>query len=323
MLSLENGEFETVIQLSFQPNRLREQPDKTDWLSWHLGCRVFSSTELDQCLQQAGMAGRVEMGESILVGLKRRETGVVSSRWSLRKPSNVFYHAFPVSTVPGVNPLPPTPSPSVCPPPLSIEALRQDPAFQQIVAREVSRVLAARARRVAVFFDGQNFLYACRELGLLPAAITALLKKILSAYDVKLAKFFICWEADPRGYGLQISQAERAAIEVVSSLEIVERPGKAIRQNGSLDPNDIKRFKTDVDLWLATAMTDLYRDWPGLEGIVLVSGDSDFAPALEIWLQADKGGAKYVEVVALPQMLAYELKVLPGVTIKDPREFFE
>lgn len=279
---LNNGaQAQELVPLVFSRNK---RPRATSaWIANHNDMMVFSSRELDVFLnQQPELLRRTEDGKPILVSLKLVQP--------VDKPAN--YQAFPIT----------------------IESLRESfavPSVSTWADNGAGRI--SEKRRVAVFFDGQNFLWAAHGLGVFtPGRVFRLISKILSFHEVKLAKFFICWEADIGG--AKISRSMRRAIESVPGLEVVARPMKVVRSNNA-GLSYVK--KVDVDGWLMPSLIDAYHKLPGLEGVVLVAGDSDYAPGLEAtWLRQDRGGAKYVEVISSEATLAWELRDNPGITVR-------
>jgi len=302
-----NGQFDVVFPLKFEQNRKLNA--KSVWLSWYGGARVFSTRELDAWIGRSqDLTAHVGSGKEIIVGLRKM---TAKGRGALH------YLAFPLTAaqLTGYGVSVPVSDRRLSD--LTLADIEGLPVFRTALREHVeARVRSAlehQKRRVAVLFDGQNFLYAARNLGVSESSrVGALIQRIMSFHHVKLAKFAICWQADING--AKIHWRVKQAIESVPGLEIIVRPMKVIR-NGGFWGHEKK--KVDVDPWLIPELVHLCDDMTGLEGVVLVTGDGDYLPGLETtWLRQDLGGPKYVEVVSSRATLAHELLNHPGIRIR-------
>jgi len=305
--SRQEGEtFDVACQLAFRPNpQETTRPDRTDWIAEHDGNRVLSSNELDALITNTpGLFNLVDQGEPIWVGLRERKMG-------LRR--NPFFHAFPLSgTVPQevlpVRTISPTLSGATS---LTPPEAKELPVFRMAVEGEVQRLTEVRRRRrVAVFIDGQNFLFALQQLDVIgnPQIITVL-QKILAFHHAGLVNFCICQEVEPTRLNPLVNLLQAS----VRGIRIVNRPMKVIRN--SHPSNNV--YKSDVDGWLIPGLVAAFYEQPGLEGVVLVAGDSDYFPALErCWLSKDLGGPKHVEVVSSQKTVARNYRGHPNITLR-------
>lgn len=185
------------------------------------------------------------------------------------------------------------------------------PGLDQTIDDLVNFKTANAKKRVVVLIDGQNFLCNFMTVTghLRPNSVGNCIKKIMNRHSVHFGKFFVCWGADILGRA--ISPALRKEIEAIPGLEVVARKPKIIKINGD---SGATLSKVDVDSWVIPEISDAYYAFPGLEGLVLVSGDSDYVRCLErTWLCPDKGGPKYVEVISTVGSVAREIRDHPHI----------
>lgn len=269
-------DYDVYVRLAFKPNPRPDSPKRTNWVAYYEGKTVLSSDDLDEFIVRRRLVETIKSGQMIWVGLRAGGGSFLVRRR--------FYHAYPV---PGN---------------LAGEAAPIIPSLF------LDSDLAAW--RVAVFIDGQNFLFGWQKLGF-AISPAALIKRICQCHEVKLLEFYICWQG---AYDEKlIDGARRQEIEQIPGIEIVERQMKTI-SNGQIAP---VRTKIDMDTWLATKATAVYHQMPGLQGAVFVTGDCDFAPTLDVW--ADRsglgGGPKYLEVVCANYSLSRELRGYAGAQV--------
>jgi len=267
--------FDVEVALVFRPNPAAQHPGRTDWWSWHEDIKVFSSGEFDDLVRKTpDLHGRVSRGQRIRVGLVRKTASGTDMP---------YYHAYSCSKT------------------LSGEV---QPSLEGTVP-----VLGKQS--VAVFVDGQNFLFALRQLGIIEdSQIVAVLENLLVSYQVEAVKFYICREVDyPRlDHLVSILQGS------IEGIEIIDRPMKVVGGNG---PSFGCKAKSDVDCWLIADLVAFFYEKPGLGGAVVVAGDSDFLPGLDrCWLSQDRGGPKFVEVVSSQGTVAREFRDHPGITLR-------
>ncbi len=301
------------LYMRFEVNQFRGLSGKSNFTAWYNSLQVYSSQELDRYVEAKGLAPAIEQGGLILVtlielGARRRYYKAVPPPVGIEIVGQPLMPAFlsKDSSVP----------------------VEQTPEFRQLLddrvreiqgqARaEVARLVQEQTndaltnlnqdRRVAVLIDSQNFLASARNLGIhTPVATVQLIRKILIRHRAVVAKFYVCWPAEIDGYVITSQmRAQLQALEDSSGVMIVSRPMKVITGNRV---SSLPRRKVDIDAWLIPDLVSLYTEMPGLDGVVLVSGDSDYVPALEAtWLNADRGGSKYVEVISTEASIAREL----------------
>lgn len=154
--------------------------------------------------------------------------------------------------------------------------------------------------RTGILVDGQNFLCGLRSLDFDPNPAKAI-DKIASKFDTRWIRFFICRETDI-GDSRLITEGEISQIADLPGTEIIYRP----YSNGG---------KSDVDNWLTTELVRSYYAEPGLEGIVVVSGDSDYSSGLDLWTKKSPGGPKRAEVIATRKSVAIEMINSPFIEV--------
>jgi len=258
----------------FGPNPEAGQPYKNDWLAEHDGTLVFSSDELDALIKgDAALRSRVERAQPIWVRLKR------TPRASYGRG---FFHAFPIP--------------------------------EKTVSEEVVSSSAGTDQpQVAVFIDGQNFLFALQQLLLRfpdKETVVEVLKRILASYRAEIVNFYICQAVDHSTLDPLVALLR----DSIEGIGIIDRPMKVVGGNGL--PSD-RKAKSDIDGWLIPDLTAEFYEKPGLGGVVLVAGDSDYLPALErCWLSENHGGPKRVEVVSSQGTVAREYRDHPGITLR-------
>jgi uncharacterized LabA/DUF88 family protein len=169
--------------------------------------------------------------------------------------------------------------------------------------------------RVAVFIDGQNLLIGLNELkcGIKPAEI---IRRIVAYYNTVTIRFYICMSADVGKKTRQIISAEGLEdIRAIGGIEIISRP--LHQKHGTLG----RSYRSNMDPVMLTDIVSSYYENPGLQGIVVASGDGDFLPAFELWTKDHNGGPKFVEVVSCRESLAQKLVYAPGLSLRDLTSF--
>lgn len=151
---------------------------------------------------------------------------------------------------------------------------------------------------VACYIDGHNFLCSLSKLHYYNPAEA--LRRILDFHIVQYSRFYFCKE-----HVLQtglVNEVGLANIRRIPNLTMVDRIPKQFLGRA--------QDKRDIDHLLIADLTDAYRACPSLQGVMLVSGDSDFAYAMELW------GKKYRCVVSCREQCSRELHILEGVDLR-------
>ncbi|MDD2807557.1 MAG: NYN domain-containing protein [Patescibacteria group bacterium] len=155
--------------------------------------------------------------------------------------------------------------------------------------------LVVARKRVALFIDGQNLLLSLRaaKIKLPPAEVIEL---ICRRYEVEEMYFYICPSKDVGNRKL-ISEQHLEEIRTLPGMRVVLKKN---HENGS--------DKGNIDHLLLHGMYQAYYEKPGLEGVVVVSGDGGFHSAIKTWsLGKGHGGPKFVEVISSKDALSSSL----------------
>ena len=163
---------------------------------------------------------------------------------------------------------------------------------------------------VAIFIDGSNLYHSLDEnCGRADLDFGAFARKLVDGRDLyRIYYYNILQDAEKKGQAYQDQQKFLASLYNVPYLEV--RLGTAAYRGDVL-------VEKGVDIMMATDLLQLA--WQGrYHTAVLVTGDGDFTYAV----QAVKNFGKYVEIVAFPANLSWDLAQVADDRNFLDREFF-
>ncbi len=128
-------------------------------------------------------------------------------------------------------------------------------------------------------FDGPNFfgiLSFLKKRGKTLPPLEKIIEKILSRHPIARAKFYFCRQTAFKRDDINQSELEKLS----QQLELIDRPPKIIKAKEKPRPT----IKTDIDHLLIGEMIGSLNAQPTPEGLVLISGDSDYEDGVKRWL---------------------------------------
>ncbi len=166
-------------------------------------------------------------------------------------------------------------------------------------------------RRVMIFIDGSNFYHSIREMmGRVNVDYRCLVKKLVGGRELIRAYYYIPL-INREGAEEQFIAQQRflAYLQEVPYFQV--KYGKLMRQGEIL-------VEKSIDVLLAVDMVR-YAALDTYDTAVLISGDGDFAPAVNVV----KDLGKQVEVVFFLPQTSVELKQVSDIFIDLDRKYLE
>lgn len=156
-----------------------------------------------------------------------------------------------------------------------------------------------------VFIDAHNMFHSLEGMHAIDR-VADVVEAIVEKYKVFKAYFYVCLQT-ARQYSC-LTEKDLSRLRKIPNLIIIDREPKIVSDHGE----QVGR-KTDIDHLVIRGIVDAYHKYPGLTRIVLIGGDSDYANALDLWVNGP-GGPKIVEVISTRAAAAQEMfnhRVIP------------
>ena len=174
----------------------------------------------------------------------------------------------------------------------------------------------ASDKKVGIFIDASNMYFSERRAGW-KIDYEKLKTFVNKEFDLAFMKYYVAIPnkiKDEQAY----LHKKKYLNKIASTVEIISKPLKYIKENITIDGKKIKRIvkKGDVDIDLAV---DVLSDSENLDVIIILSGDSDYVALRDKLLS--KG--KKVLFIAHKNNLAHEIRQGKYVTLNTIRQFIE